>query len=201
MREWLKNIKKMLKEKNIKNNFIGGLMEFWDVYDKNRVNTNEIIERGAKFDDNQFHLVVHACIFNSQGKMLIQQRQPFKNGWANLWDLTVGGSAVAGETSELAVKREVLEEIGYDLKLNGRRPSISVNFDFGFDDFYIINEDIDIQNLTLQEEEVQAVKWASKEEIIEMINDGSFIPYYESLVHVLFDMRNYYGSHRDRNIK
>ena len=176
-------------------------MEFWDVYDKNRVNTNEIIERGAKFDDNQFHLVVHACIFNSQGKMLIQQRQPFKNGWANLWDLTVGGSAVAGETSELAVKREVLEEIGYDLKLNGRRPSISVNFDFGFDDFYIINEDIDIQNLTLQEEEVQAVKWASKEEIIEMINDGSFIPYYESLVHVLFDMRNYYGSHRDRNIK
>jgi len=201
VREWLKNIKKMLKEKNIKNNFIGGLMEFWDVYDKNRVNTNEIIERGAKFDDNQFHLVVHACIFNSQGKMLIQQRQPFKNGWANLWDLTVGGSAVAGETSELAVKREVLEEIGYDLKLNGRRPSISVNFDFGFDDFYIINEDIDIQNLTLQEEEVQAVKWASKEEIIEMINDGSFIPYYESLVHVLFDMRNYYGSHRDRNIK
>lgn len=176
-------------------------MELWDIYDKNRVNTNETIERGAQFDENQYHLVVHACIFNSNGQMLIQQRQPFKKGWSNLWDFTVGGSAVAGETSEVAVKREVLEEIGYKLLLDGRRPSISVSFDFGFDDFYIINEDVEISELSLQEEEVQAVKWASEEEIIDMINEGSFIPYYESLVHVLFDMRNYYGSHRDKNIK
>lgn len=176
-------------------------MELWDVYDSNRVRTGEKVERGTKFGENQYHLVVHACIFNSKGEMLIQQRQPFKKGWSNLWDVTVGGSAIAGENSEQAIEREVLEEIGYSLKLNGRRPSISANFDFGFDDFYIINEDVDISKLILQEEEVQAVKWATESEIIEMINKKKFIPYYESLVHVLFDMRMYYGSHSDKNIK
>lgn len=176
-------------------------MEFWDAYDRNRVKTGDKIKRGEKRAGNQYHLVVHACIFNSKGEMLIQQRQPFKKGWSNLWDVTVGGSAIAGENSEQAIEREVLEEIGYPLKLNGRRSSISVNFDFGFDDFYIINEDVDTSKLILQEEEVQAVKWATENEILEMIHDGKFIPYYESLVHVLFDMRMYYGSHSDRSLR
>ena len=87
-------------------------MELWDVYDKDRVKTGETMERGSAFADGAYHLVVHVCIFNSKGEMLIQQRQPFKEGWPNLWDLTVGGSAVAGESSGEAAKRELFEEIG-----------------------------------------------------------------------------------------
>lgn len=50
-------------------------MEFWDVYDINRNKTNRKALRGENLKSDDFHLVVHACIFNSNGDMLIQQRQ------------------------------------------------------------------------------------------------------------------------------
>ncbi|WP_278656795.1 NUDIX hydrolase [Paraclostridium bifermentans] len=151
--------------------------------------------RGSQFKENTYHLVVHVCIFNLEGKMLIQQRQPFKDGWPNMWDITVGGSAVSGDTSQLAAEREVYEEIGYKLSLDGIRPSLTINFDKGFDDIYLIQKDIDISKLKLQYEEVQSVKWASKEEILSMIDEEIFIPYHKSLINLLFFMRTSKNSH------
>lgn len=170
-------------------------MEIWDVYDNERIKTGETMIRGSKFKENTYHMVVHVCIFNSEGKMLIQQRQPFKEGWSNMWDITVGGSAISGDTSQLAAEREVYEEIGYKLSLDGIRPALTVNFDKGFDDIYLIQEDIDIEKLNLQYEEVQSVKWASMEEVVSMINENNFIPYHKSLIELLFFMRNRKGAH------
>lgn len=165
------------------------------MYDKDRIKTGETMVRGSQFKENTYHLVVHVCIFNLGGKMLIQQRQPFKDGWPNMWDITVGGSAVSGDTSQLAAEREVYEEIGYKLSLDGVRPSITINFDKGFDDIYLIQKDVDISKLKLQYEEVQSVKWASKEEILSMIDEEIFIPYHKSLIDLLFFMRNSKNSH------
>lgn len=170
-------------------------METWDLYDKDRIKTGETMVRGSQFKENTYHLVVHVCIFNLEGKMLIQQRQPFKDGWPNMWDITVGGSAVSGDTSQLAAEREVYEEIGYKLSLDGIRPSLTINFDKGFDDIYLIQKDIDISKLKLQYEEVQSVKWTSKEEILSMIDEEIFIPYHKSLIDLLFFMRNSKNSH------
>ncbi|MCU9811094.1 MAG: NUDIX hydrolase [Paraclostridium dentum] len=170
-------------------------MEIWDLYDKDRIKTGETMVRGNQFKENTYHLVVHVCIFNLEGKMLIQQRQPFKYGWPNMWDITVGGSAVSGDTSQLAAEREVYEEIGYKLSLDGIRPSLTINFDKGFDDIYLIQKDIDISKLKLQYEEVQSVKWASKEEILSMIDEEIFIPYHKSLIDLLFFMRTSKNSH------
>lgn len=170
-------------------------MEILDLYDKDRIKTGETMVRGSQFKENTYHLVVHVCIFNLEGKMLIQQRQPFKDGWPNMWDITVGGSAVSGDTSQLAAEREVYEEIGYKLSLDGIRPSLTINFDKGFDDIYLIQKDIDISKLKLQYEEVQSVKWASKEEILSMIDEEIFIPYHKSLIDLLFFMRTSKNSH------
>lgn len=170
-------------------------MEIWDLYDKDRIKTGETMVRGSQFKENTYHLVVHVCIFNLEGKMLIQQRQPFKDGWPNMWDITVGGSAVSGDTSQLAAEREVYEEIGYKLSLDGIRPSLTISFDKGFDDIYLIQKDIDISKLKLQYEEVQSIKWASKEEILSMIDKEIFIPYHKSLIDLLFFMRTSKNSH------
>ena len=170
-------------------------MELWDIYDKERVNTGQTMVRGSDFAEGHYHLVVHVCIFNSKGEMLIQQRQPFKKGWSNMWDITVGGSAIAGDLSHTAAERELLEEIGYKIDLSDIRPHFSVNFEFGFDDYYLIEEDIDINKLILQYEEVQKVKWASKDEIIKMLEDGIFIPYYKNLIELFFEMRKKYSAH------
>lgn len=171
-------------------------MELWDVYDKDRIKTGKTMMRGEAFEEDAYHMVVHICIFNSKGEMLIQQRQSFKEGWPNLWDITVGGSAVQGDSSQTAAERELQEELGISLNLKGIRPNLTVNFNRGFDDIYLIEQDIDISTLKLQYEEVQDAKWATKEEILKMIDAGQFIPYYASLIQLFFDSRKKYGCHR-----
>ncbi|MBP2079474.1 NUDIX hydrolase [Oceanobacillus polygoni] len=173
-------------------------METWDIYDKNRNLTVKQMKRGDTFEQGAYHLVIHVCLFNQLGEMLIQQRQPDKEDWKNMWDITVGGSAIAGETSQQAAEREVKEEIGYTLNLRNRRPSLTVNFEYGFDDYYLLETDLNIANLPLPTEEVKQVKWASKDDIINMISEGLFIPYHEQLIALLFDMRYNMGAHNQR---
>ncbi len=168
-------------------------MELWDLYDINRTKLSKTMFRGDLFEKDTYHLVVHVCIFNSKGEMLIQQRQTFKEGWPNMWDITVGGSATKGDTSQTAAERELFEEIGLKLNLQTLRPHITINFNNGFNDIYLVNKDVDMKELSLQYEEVQSVKWASNEEILSMIETGEFIPYFPSLISLLFEMRKQYG--------
>lgn len=167
-------------------------MELWDVYDKNRNLTGRTMVRGDAFQIGDYHLVVHVCIFNSKNEMLIQQRQAWKEGWPGMWDITVGGSAVKGETSQKAAERETAEEIGYKIDLSNERPFFTVNFEVGFDDYYLIEREIEVESLVLQYEEVQNVKWATKDEILQLISDGKFIDYY--FIEMLFEMRKQRGA-------
>ena len=170
-------------------------MELWDIYDINRQKTGEIMERGAEFKEDAYTCVMHVCIFNSEGKMLIQQRQPFKTTWPVLWDLSIGGHIEAGETSEDSAERELFEELGIKRDFSNERPHFTINFVHGFDDYFFLLEDIDLDELTLQETEVKAVKWAGLEEIKKMIEDGSFIPYFPSLIDFMFESKNGRGAH------
>ncbi len=173
-------------------------METWDIYNKDRNLTDKQMKRGDAFEQDAYHLVIHVCLFNLRGEMLIQQRQPDKEHWKNMWDVTVGGSAIAGEDSQQAAEREVREEIGYTLNLRNKRPSLTVNFENGFDDYYLIETDLNISSLSVPTEEVKQVKWASKDDMINMISEGLFIPYHESLIDLLFDMRYNMGSQDQR---
>ena len=145
-------------------------MEVWDLYDKDRIKTDKQMYRGNPVPAGFYRIVVHLAIFNSDGKMLIQQRQPFKQGFGGLWDISVGGSAIAGDTSSGAAARELSEELGLNVDFTDIRPAFTVNFNGGFDDIYLLDLDVDISKVTLQESEVCAVKWATREEIIEMID-------------------------------
>lgn len=164
-------------------------MELWDIYDEERRLTGRTIARGETLSEGEYHLVVHACIFNSEGKMLIQQRQSFKQGWPNLWDISAGGSALAGEDSRQAMEREMFEELGLKMDLTDVRPRFIVNFTGGFDDIYIVEKDVCLEDLKLQYEEVQAVRWVSKEEYLQMIESGEAMPFYKGFIEWVFDSR------------
>ena len=170
-------------------------MELFDLYTADREKTGRTMVRGEPTPAGLYRLVVHVCIFDPEGRMLIQQRQPFKRGWSNLWDITVGGSAVSGDSSRSAAERETLEELGLAVDLKEARPTLTVHFETGFDDIYVLTMDVDLSSLKLQHEEVQAVRWASEEEILRMIDDGRFIPYEKSLIRLLFFRRNHRSSH------
>lgn len=170
--------------------------EFWDVYNKDRERTGRTHRRGDAMKSGDYHLAVHVCIFNSKGELLIQQRQPFKKGWTNMWDITVGGSAVAGDSSCQAAEREVYEELGLRINLSHIRPRFTMNFSEGFDDYYIVEMDVDIAGLRLQTEEVKQVRFVSKEEALKMQEEGTMIPYW--FLDKLFDIRGDYDAHGQR---
>lgn len=193
---WVDYFKNMLRICTLPEDIGGIIMEYWDIYDIDRIKTGKVMIRGDEFAKGDYHLVVHICIFNTKGEMLIQQRQPFKEGWSNLWDITVGGSAIKGDSSQTAAARELLEEIGVTYDFTGIRPFLTINFDCGFDDYYLIEKDVDLSELVLQPEEVQAVKWASLNDIYALIDNNKFLPYYKSFISLLFDIRKKYGSIR-----
>jgi isopentenyldiphosphate isomerase len=176
-----------------------GSMESFDLYDVNRNKTGKVLERGNKVPEGCYRLVVHVCIFNDEGKMLIQRRMPTKKGWSGMWDITAGGSALAGDSSGTAASRELLEEVGIDYPLEGKRPAMTIYFDGGFNDIYTVNMDVDIDSLTLQPTEVAEVRWATEEEILEMMKQKEFVLYKSSFISLLFFLRNHNGAfmHKD----
>ncbi len=167
--------------------------ELWDVYTKDRELTGRTHQRGLPLAEDDYHLAVHVCIFNTKGEMLIQKRQPFKKGWTNMWDISVGGSAVSGDNSQQAAEREVMEELGLKIDLTGVRPVFTMNFKDGFDDYYMVEMDVDISELKLQYEEVSEVRFAGKEEVLRMQEEGIMIPYW--FLGQLFDIRKNYDAH------
>lgn len=168
-------------------------MELVDLYDENRIPLGRTAERHAPKGPGEYRLVVHVCVFDSRGRLLIQRRTEEKTVWPGRWDVSVGGGVDTGETSRQAAEREFREELGYPLDLGGLRQSVTVNFDGGFDDFFILQKDLDLSALTLQREEVAEVRWAAEAETEAMVEEGAFIPYPDGFLRFLFAMRNTFG--------
>lgn len=149
-------------------------MEFWDLYDRNRIPLGRTHIRGEKLGDGEFHIVVNILSVNSEGKILVTKRHPDKpNG--DRWEIS-GGSAVAGESSEKAAERELFEETG--LRADGkllyygtiiRKPSGCIH------DFYLYRGEFSEKDITLQAEETTDFRLVSADEVYEMAKSGEFL--------------------------
>lgn len=148
-------------------------MEKRDLYDKDRNLTGKTIYKGEDVPEGSYIVVVLAYIQNSEGKFLIQKRSSRKNG---LYAAT-GGHPKSGESSIEGIITEIKEEIGLDVKpedlqlyYGGRSESERVFWD----DYYIKMDIPNIQNLSLQKEEVESVCWLSIDEINSLMNENKF---------------------------
>ena len=170
-------------------------MELFDLYDMDRNRTGKTMVRGEDVPEGYCRLIVHICVFSPDGRMLIQKRQPFKDNWSGLWDLSVGGSATLGDDSRSAAERELREELGLEEDFSVLRPVLTIYWRDGFDDFYVLTRDLEPADLCLQPEEVETARWAGEAEILALIDRGEFIPYQKGLINLLFFLRNHRGSH------
>ena len=168
--------------------------EYFDLFDADRRPTGEFLLRGQPTPDGKYRQLVHACVFNSKNEMLIQQRQTTKK-WPGLWDLTAGGHVTTGEDTRTSASRELLEEVGVDIDFTDARPAVTVAFRHGWDNFYVVHADVCAGDLTVQADEVKAVRWASLEEVLALRDRGQFMPYTRSFLEYLFFRGNHVGSH------
>src|SRR5699024_9123150 len=129
-------------------------MELWDLYDKNRKLTEHTMVRGDEMQPDTYHLVIHVVIFNSKNQMLIQKRKYDKIINPSIWLIYLGGSVSASETSQHGVLRESDEELGLSIDLHNQLPQLSITYERGYDDIYIVNREADLRKLAVPNEEV-----------------------------------------------
>lgn len=156
------------------------MKEYFDVLNENGAYAERIESREECHSKGFWHKAVAVYIINSKNQVLLQKRSSTKKLWPNLWDISAGGHVLAGEFGFQAIIREIKEELGIDIEKNditfiGGSTSVNIKSDIinkHFNEYYIVNRDIEISDLKLQTEEVSDVKWIDKEEIIERINNN-----------------------------
>ncbi len=151
-------------------------MEKWELLDENGLPTGRVITRGEPLLAGQYHLVEHIWIVDSKGRLLLQRRADHLRLMAGMWAAT-GGSAIAGEDSESAARRELFEELGIrtaagELVYGGRMRRRN-----SFTDIWLLYRDIDPATLHLQAEEVAEARWATPEELVEMLHNRTYHHY------------------------
>ena len=162
------------------------MAEYWDLYDKNGNPLGKTLERGKRLRAGEHHLVVHVWILNSAGRLLIQRRAPHLRLMPGVWAAT-GGSAVAGEDSITAIRRELREELGVDLpperftKMGRllRRNSLC--------DLWLVRHDVAVPNLRLQREEVADARFVTPDQLRELVKKGKFHNYGTPYFNLLFE--------------
>lgn len=158
-------------------------MELWDIYDKDKKPTGRTMKRNDWcLKDDEYHLTVLGVVKHIDGRFLITQRTLDKAWAPGHWEVS-GGACQAGETSEEAVHREVLEETGLDVKdaaggyqftYHRENPGEGDNY---FVDVYRFEMDFSEDDVKPQPEETLGFKLATLDEIIALAAEGIFLHY------------------------
>lgn len=143
------------------------MVEIWDAYDRQfHKLENVTLIRGETVPEGMYHLVCEIIVKHTDGTYLLMQRD-FEKHFGGMWELTAGGSALAGETPAECAMRELREETGIassDLQevkriVHDEHRSIYV--------VYLCVTDCDKKSVVLQTGETIAYQWVSKSEILE----------------------------------
>ena len=158
-------------------------MEYWDIYDAEKKTTGRTMKRNDWcLKEGEYHLTVLGILARTDGKFLITKRVMTK-AWAPGWWEVSGGAAMAGETSEEAVKREIREETGLDVTgweggylFTYRRDNPGEGDNY-FVDVYRFCADFSEDDLQLQKAETDGYRFATAEEIKALAEEGIFLHY------------------------
>jgi isopentenyldiphosphate isomerase len=123
-----------------------------------------------------YHKPVWIWIVNSSGNILVQKRSITKKNNPGKWDMPSAGHVEAGETSLLGCVRETKEELGIDVEEKDfiflREFIVERGFELA--QVYLLKKDLNIDEIKLQVEEVECVKWFTYEEFKKLLYSEEF---------------------------
>ena len=140
--------------------------ELRDLYDINSNLTGLTYHKGESIPNGYYPMVVMVVIRNSKGEFLMQKRVESKGGD---WGVT-GGHPKPGETPIEGIITEVKEELGLDF--NEEDFTLYNSGCDGKDCYkmYFTIKDIDLNDISIQEDELTEVRWFTMEELNNMVN-------------------------------
>ena len=147
-------------------------MEVFDVVDKNRNLLGYTKERGMNLEENEYNVGVEIWIINN--KKLLITRRSLNKSHPGKWEVP-GGCSQSLETSVDTLIRETNEEIGISINNNDFELLDTLIYKKQFVDIYKSNRVIDLNEVTLQEDEVCDVKYVTKNIFLKMASDGEIV--------------------------
>jgi isopentenyldiphosphate isomerase len=171
------------------------LEEYIDIVDQNGRPIGLSAPKSEIHAKGHLHNTAHVWFFTSKGEILLQQRAASKAICPLLWDVSVAGHIDAGETPEQAAVREAKEEIGITIS-EDQLINIGVFecfqsypngiIDNEFHNTFIAEIKIDLEDLILQKDEVEALKFVTIPEFQILLSNS------ETNNHFVSSNRKYY---------
>ena len=146
-------------------------MELLDVYDSLGNKTGRVVERGNKdetFNDNEHIAVAIIYIENDKGEFLIQKTSKEKGGHYS----STGGHINHGEDAYSTIVREVNEELGIDIGNDNIISLGHICVDFPVRFMFYLKKNIDLDDITLQRNEVESISYMSVDKIKDILDKG-----------------------------
>lgn len=151
--------------------------EYFDIIDKSGNIMGKATRAECHSDKSLAHCTVHVLVFNSRGELFLQKRSISKDIQPGKWDTSVGGHLDLGETFDVAVHREMKEEL-----------NIETPVEYMYN--YWMYSDVETEYvhtyraiydgiMELDPKEIDDGRFWSKEEIEKSIGTGIFTPNFE----------------------
>lgn len=157
-------------------------MELLDIRDRQGKPTGEIKERERVHEDGDLHGTAHVWVLRMKAPdscdLLLQKRSADKDSFPGCYDISSAGHIPSGQDFLTSALRELEEELGIiaspeDLIFIGMHEGYTETEFRGkpfrnheISKVYLYTKPVRIEDLTLQAEEVESVKWMDLEDCI-----------------------------------
>ena len=149
-------------------------MEYFDVCDAQGNPTGEIVARDVAHREGIRHRTAHVWVVrrvDGRWQVLLQKRSANKDSFPGKYDTSSAGHIQAGDAPLASALRELAEELGIHAAPEQLRPAgtFDIRFEKEFHGrlfrdnelahVFVYMEPVDIEQLTLQADEVERVDW------------------------------------------
>ena len=171
--------------------------ERFDVLTADGQSTGQTKLRSLVHRDGDWHRAVHIWLLHTaRRQLLIQLRAACKDSWPSHWDVGCAGHLSAGEDSLTAAKAELAEELGIAVDGDSDSDSSSSRTEQGrllhidslrrevisqqgrfidreWTDVYVLLGQYECEQMKLQEDEVEAVRYVDVDEYVSKLEEGA----------------------------